>query len=197
MGPILLITGRPGVGKTTLIRRIAEGLGKRAGGFYTEEIRGPHGRFGFRLVTLDGQAAVFAHVDWIGRTPYQVGRYGVDVEALDRLGVAAIREAMTGKEVVLVDEIGKMELFSAAFREALEAVAASPRTLIATITRSPHPWADAFKRRPGVELWELTPANREALRVHAWQWLQMVLAPSHESSSEGPSNWVFGEKSLG
>ncbi|MCS7251153.1 MAG: NTPase [Anaerolineae bacterium] len=179
MGPVLLLTGRPGVGKTTWIRRVAEALGDRAGGFYTEEIRGLHGRLGFRLVTLDGRAAVFAHVDWVGRTPYRVGRYGVDVEVLNRLGVAAIHEAMVGKEVVLVDEIGKMELFSAAFREALDAVAASPRPLIATITRSPHPWADAFKRRPGLELWELTPANREALFDRALQWIQATHAQFH------------------
>ncbi|WP_376788743.1 NTPase [Thermoflexus sp.] len=174
MGSVLLITGRPGVGKTTLIRQVAEALGDRAGGFYTEEIRGPQGRLGFRLVTLDGRAAPFAHVDWVGRVPYRVGRYGVDVEVLDRLGVAAIREALAGKEVVLVDEIGKMELFSRAFREALEAVVASPRPLIATILRSPHPWADAFKRRPGVELWELIPAQREALLARTLLWIQRV-----------------------
>jgi len=174
MGAILLITGRPGVGKTTLIRRVAEALGDRAGGFYTEEIRGPQGRLGFRLVTLDGRSAPFAHVDWAGQVPNRVGRYGVDVDALDRLGVAAIREAIAEKEVVLVDEIGKMELFSRAFREALEAVVASPRPLIATITRSPHPWADAFKRRPGVELWELTPAQREALLARTLLWIQRV-----------------------
>ncbi len=175
MGPILLLTGRPGVGKTTLIRRMAEALGDRAGGFYTEEMRGPRGRLGFRLVTLDGRAAVFAHVDWVSHAPYRVGRYGVDITVLDQLGVAAIREAMARKEVVLVDEIGKMELFSAAFREALEAVAASPRPLIATITRSPHPWADTFKCRPGVELWELTVANRETLPDRALRWVQAFL----------------------
>ena len=175
MGATLLITGRPGVGKTTLIRRVAEALGDRAGGFYTEEIRGPRGRLGFRLVTLDGRAATFAHVDWSDRAPYRVGRYGVAVAVLDQLGVEAIREAVARKEVVLVDEIGKMELFSVAFREALEAAAASPRPLIATITRSSHPWADAFKRRPGVALWELTPAQREALLERTLEWIHQVL----------------------
>lgn len=182
MGAVLLITGRPGVGKTTLIRRVAEALGDRAGGFYTEEIRGPQGRLGFRLVTLDGQAAIFAHVEWAARSPYRVGRYGVDVAALDRLGVAAIRQAMAEKEIVLVDEIGKMELFSQAFREALEAIVASPRPLIATITQSPHPWADAFKRRPGVTLWALTPANREMFQARAVQWAEQALAHVSHSS---------------
>jgi len=60
VGPILLITGRPGVGKTTLIRALARVLGEQAGGFYTEEIRGPQGRLGFRLVTLDGRAGPVA-----------------------------------------------------------------------------------------------------------------------------------------
>lgn len=63
MGDILLISGRPGVGKTTLIRRLADALGNRAGGFYTEEIRESGDRTGFRLVTLRGRSAIFAHVD--------------------------------------------------------------------------------------------------------------------------------------
>lgn len=172
MGPILLLTGRPGVGKTTLLRRVAEALGDRAGGFYTEEIRGPRGRSGFRLVTLDGRSAVFAHVDWIGRAPYRVGRYGVDVAPLERLGVPALRAAAAAAKVVLVDEIGKMELFSEAFRQALEEIADGPPILVATVTSSSHPWADAFKRRPDATLWTLTPANREALFSRALDWLR-------------------------
>ena len=112
MAKTLLLTGRPGVGKTTIIYQVTALLGARAGGFYTQEIRGPGGRKGFRLVTLaaGGPEAVIAHVDIRSRN--RVGRYGVDVAALDSVGVAAIRKAIQAKEIVVVDEIGKMEMFS-------------------------------------------------------------------------------------
>jgi len=170
MGDILLITGRPGVGKTTLVRRVAEGQGARLGGFYTEEIRRGGVRMGFRLVTLDGHAAVFAHVDFATHSPHRVGRYGVDLSALEGIGVAALHRAARRGQVVLVDEIGKMELLSPGFRAALEGIAAGPAPLLATITAAAHPWADAFKRRPGGVLLTLTPTNRDQIleSVEAW-----------------------------
>jgi len=172
MAEILLISGRPGVGKTTLIRRLAEELGAQAGGFYTEEIRGPEGRLGFRLVTLDGEEATFAHVELARRTPQRVGRYGVDVGVLDRIGVEALLRASRQKEVILVDEIGKMELYSARFREVLEELARGQKPLVATITKASHPWAETFKRRPSTTLWEMTVANRDPLVVRAIGWLR-------------------------
>ena len=69
----ILVTGKPGCGKTTLIKRLADVTGKRAGGFYTEEIRGGGRRQGFRLVTLDGDKATFAHCDI--QSPYKVSKY--------------------------------------------------------------------------------------------------------------------------
>lgn len=172
MGEILLITGRPGVGKTTLIRRLAEALGDQAGGFYTDEIRGAEGRLGFRLITLEGEEATFAHVALARRTPHRVGRYGVDVSVLDRIGVEALLRAFHKKRVILIDEVGKMELYSARFREALEELAGGPKPLIATITKASHPWADAFKRRPSVTLWEMTTGNRDLLLERVKEWLR-------------------------
>jgi nucleoside-triphosphatase len=78
----LLLTGSPGCGKTTVIRKLAAQLAsERPGGFYTEEIRAGGVRRGFRLVTFGGAEAVLAHVD-LPKT-HRVGKYGVDVAALD------------------------------------------------------------------------------------------------------------------
>ncbi|MDR7482272.1 MAG: nucleoside-triphosphatase [Armatimonadota bacterium] len=173
MGDVLLIAGRPGVGKTTLLRTLAADLGPRAGGFYTEEIREGDRRVGFRLVTLDGRAAVFAHVRLAARASYRVGRYGVEIEILERLGVASVREAAARGQVVLIDEIGKMELASAAFCCAVDEVADGPVPLVATVTLAAHPWADAFKRRPTVTLLRLTPTARDKVLAAARAWLAM------------------------
>ena len=100
MGRTLLLTGRPGIGKTTVIKAVVGWLGERAGGFYTEEIRDQGRRKGFRLVALDGQAAVMAHVDLRGKGRPRVSRYGVDVGAIERVGVSALQRAMEEEQVL-------------------------------------------------------------------------------------------------
>src|SRR5437016_6316223 len=85
-----LLTGRPGCGKTTLIKCVVNSLPGRAGGFYTEEIRDGGTRAGFKIVTLDGEEVVFAHVGL--KTPEHVGKYGLDLSVLETVGVEAVRE---------------------------------------------------------------------------------------------------------
>jgi nucleoside-triphosphatase len=171
MGRTLLLTGRPGVGKTTIIKRITEELGNRAGGFYTEEIRGPGGRKGFRLVTLDGQEATMAHVDLKGQGRPRVSRYGVDVGAVERVGVTALRQAMQERRIVVVDEIGKMELFCGPFKDVVLQAVGGPHIMIATVMTKPNPWIDALKVQPGVEVWEVTAKNRDRMAEKVAQWL--------------------------
>ena len=79
-GGVLLLTGVPGIGKTTVIRRVADRLkGRRIGGFYTEEIREQGDRRGFRLVRFDRTARVIAHVDF--PRVHRIGKYGVEAAA--------------------------------------------------------------------------------------------------------------------
>jgi nucleoside-triphosphatase len=171
MGRTLLLTGRPGTGKTTVIRTVAKSLGDRAGGFYTEEIRGPGGRKGFRLVTLDGRDAVMAHVDLKGQGRPRVSRYGVDVGTVERVGVTALRQAMQECRIVVVDEIGKMELFCGPFKDVVLQAVGGPHIVIATVMAKPNPWIDALKAQPGVEEWEVTAKNRDKMAEKVIQWL--------------------------
>ncbi len=182
VGDVLLLTGRPGVGKTTLVRRLAEAFPGRVGGFYTEEVREGSRRVGFVLATLQGERALFAHAAW-GHAAYRVGRYGVDLEVLERVGVTAVQDAVRAGQAVLVDEVGKMELHSRAFREAVEFAAVHAVCLVATILAGRHPWADAFRARPGVVELVVTPANREEVLKVALRWLGGHLAPAQ---SRGP-----------
>ena len=104
MKSVYLLTGKPGTGKTTLIKKAIAGMDNRAGGFFTEEIR-EHGiRQGFRIVTLDGQDAVLAYINL--KSPYRVGKYGVDRDNLEKIGVSAIERAVEYCDLVVIDEIG-------------------------------------------------------------------------------------------
>jgi len=162
MGMALLVTGAPGVGKTTLVRAVLAALPKRAGGFVTEEIREKGQRVGFRVCGLDGSSAVLAHVRAV-RGP-RVGRYQVDVAAFEAVGVSALDAATREADLIVVDEIGKMELCSRRFVDALETALRSPKPFLGTVLQAPHPWIDALKRRPEVELYRLSERNRTDLQ---------------------------------
>lgn len=156
----LIITGIPGIGKTTLIKRLIEDI-KEARGFFTEEIREKGRRKGFKLVTLKGEEAILAYENLPSR--YRVGRYGVDLEALDQVGVKEIEEGIReGSPLIVIDEIGKMELYSQRFIKVLfEALDRS--RVIATMGKIRHPVLNAIRERSDVKIVEVTLENRDSL----------------------------------
>jgi nucleoside-triphosphatase len=160
----VLLTGRPGCGKTTLIKRVVDKLARRTGGFYTEEIRRRGERVGFKIITLDGKEAVLAHVDFPAAGPQRIGKYGLDLSVL-KIGIEAIRAAMHARQLVVIDEIGPMELRSQAFRDVVDEAFDRPEALavLATITARPFPFTNAIKKRPDVTLIEVRSNNREQL----------------------------------
>jgi nucleoside-triphosphatase len=163
VNPKVLLTGRPGCGKTTLVKRIVSELALPAGGFYTEEIREREERVGFKIITLDGKEGLLAHIDF--KTRERVGKYGLDLSALDTIGMEALRTAMRARELVVIDEIGPMEIRSPIFCNAVSEVLDSPEAfgILATITARSFPFTDAIKKRPHVTLIEVRPNNREQL----------------------------------
>jgi nucleoside-triphosphatase len=165
---ILLLTGVPGIGKTTVIRQVADRLKKgRIGGFYTEEIREHGDRRGFRLVGFDGTERVIAHVDF--PKTHRVGRYGVDVGAIDEATVLLADDRAV--QVYLVDGIGKMECLSERFVAAMRTLLIGPKPVVATIARRGGGFIAEAKRTEGAAIWEVTRTNRDLLPSRGLRWL--------------------------
>jgi nucleoside-triphosphatase len=170
MGRAILLTGNPGCGKTTLIQRVVAQLAIPAGGFYTQEIRERGVRKGFEIVTLDGQRGILAHLDI--HSPKRIGKYGVNIPALEDIAVTAIRDAVAARQVVVIDEIGPMEVLSARFREAVMDALQSDVIMLGTIVKRSAPFADRVKTMPGVTVVEVRRENREALVSSIARWVQ-------------------------
>lgn len=157
----ILLTGLPRAGKTTVVLKVAEGIKGRCAGFYTEEILKKGKRVGFRLITLNGSSGILAHREI--KSQYNVGKYGVDIESLEKLGIKAVKEGIEGNKVIIIDEIGKMELFSIKFRTAVIEALDSRQLVLATIMSHSHPFCDGIKSRKDVKMFEVTPKNRDSL----------------------------------
>jgi nucleoside-triphosphatase len=168
-GRALLLTGSPGAGKTTVIRRVARKLeGRRLRGFIAEELREAGERVGFSIQTLDGRSADLAHVR-IG-SPHRVSRYGVDVAALDEIAKDALALEPPA-DVYLVDEIGKMECMSDRFVAGIERILGSGRLLVATVAMRGGGLIESVKARDDAVVWKVTRSNRETLPDEIVRWI--------------------------
>jgi nucleoside-triphosphatase len=156
-----LVTGEPGIGKTTLIRQVVSTMRMRAAGFYTEDLQNSGVREGFRIVTLDGDIALLASGGHPG--PIRISKYGVDLQELDRVGVAALRRAMERGHVLVADEIGKMQLYSRPFRQTVFEAVRNGHPMLGTIMLGRNHYADRVKAHRNVEVLHLTDENRNEL----------------------------------
>jgi nucleoside-triphosphatase len=165
----ILLTGPPQCGKTTVIQRVAAAFPGRAAGFYTREVRERGRRVGFEIVTLSGEAALLSHVDFPG--PLRVGKYGVNLENFHRVALPAL-EVQAGVELIVVDEVGKMECLSDRFVAAMERLWRQPVALVVTVAEKGGGLMAALKAKPDKILLTVTPANREALPARILEFLQ-------------------------
>ena len=169
----LLISGLPRSGKTTLVRRLLEQevLKNEAGGFFTEEIREQGERVGFMIQTIpEGRRALLARKDF--QSCFRVGSYGVNTKALEDLGCQLIEESLQNKKIVIIDEIGKMELLSARFRNVLLEALNSSHKVLATVMERPHPFADQIKNRIDVKLLSLNRKNFASVFEKSKEWMK-------------------------
>jgi nucleoside-triphosphatase len=171
----LLITGPPRSGKTTLIKKILKEnhLVHRTRGFITEEFREAGKRVGFRIITIpEGKTAVLAKKGLISQ--YLVGRYGVDMESLEAVACRSLSEALCQGKIVVVDEIGKMELFSKNFQAEVMRAIESPQKVLATVMHRPHDFADCIKKRDDVRVLSLRRENFPQVFSEVKKWTKII-----------------------
>lgn len=151
----ILITGSPGCGKSTLIERLI--AGKRVGGISTPEVCRERQRFGFEIVDLKtGKRGILASVDV--RDGPRVGKYRVNLGDLNEIGAAAIGKAIDDSEVelVVIDEVGRMECCSPKFKQAVEKALDSDKPVLAAIPLADFdPFIKEIKTREDVKTFHL------------------------------------------
>ena len=158
---IILLTGRPGSGKTTAIRKVVAKVSRRSGGFFTQEIRERGRRVGFQIQTLDGNKAVMAHVGMSG--PERVGKYGVDLAVIDEIAVESLQSAKSEKGLIIIDEIGPMELLSEKFRDEVLDICSGQYDVVGTIAKRKNEFINRIRRLHDVTVIEIFPGNREEI----------------------------------
>lgn len=165
----IFIKGKPGSGKTSLIIKIVKSLKNKTaqgrvattGGFYTQEIREGKNRVGFAVKTLDGEDKILSHVGF--KSGPKVGKYRIDINAIDKLIVGSIEEAIRNKDIVIIDEIGKMEMFSGDFKSAVKNALDSQKRVLATIPVYSNTFLASLNARNDIEIFNLDVDNRDGL----------------------------------
>ena len=167
MKRIILVTGPPGIGKTSILRRTVKELKNRKftiGGIFCREVREGGIRVGFEITDIStGQRGWLAHVNQ--PTGPTIGKYHVNLTDLDVISSGSILDALKNADIVAVDEIGPMELLSPAFSSALTKAVESSKPLIGTIHyRLSNSLVNSIKAREDIEILKVTYDNRESLQ---------------------------------
>ncbi|MFC2082890.1 NTPase [Candidatus Bipolaricaulota bacterium] len=169
------ITGRPGVGKTTLIERAIELVPLSAGGVIGKELLVCGHRVGFSLIDVaTGQEGVLAHIHQ--RVGPKVGKYTVNLDTLHDIGIPAIRSAILSKDLIVIDEFAPMELVSPEFVPVVEAALASDKSLIiATHATLDHPLVHRIRQE--LKLFRVKLSNRDRLVAEVSAFLSGIDQP--------------------
>ncbi len=160
------ITGLPGAGKTYALLRIIDMLKSEEltiGGMIDEPIMDGHHRVGFTTKDLvSGKIETFAHVDY--ESKIMVGKIGVDIAKFDSVAIDAIKNACETCDIIVIDEVGKMEVESPAFVETVREALDCDKPMILTLhKKSRNPLLQDIRRRDDVRILEVTPTNRNLL----------------------------------
>ncbi|MFH1283533.1 MAG: nucleoside-triphosphatase [bacterium] len=169
----IFVTGKVGIGKTTLIRESTLPFLEYIGGFYTEEIKKDGKRYGFMLKTFSGQEVLFASID-IKQGP-KVSKYRVDTGIFDEVGVKEVVNALKNKKIIVIDEIGSMEMFSKKFQEVFADCLMSSNNILATIREKSQPFSNEIKKFNASKVLTLTKDNFINTKEEIRKWLNNLV----------------------
>jgi nucleoside-triphosphatase THEP1 len=158
----IFVRGKPGSGKTTLVMKVVESrTNKSISGFYTEEVRENGVRVGFIVRTLKGEERVLSHVRF--QSGPRVGKYRVNLQVIDSLVVQSLQEGVKKYDIIIIDEIGKMEMLSKNFQTAVRKALDSSKRVLATIPVYTNTFLASLKARNDVEIFNIDVDNRDRL----------------------------------
>ena len=157
----IFLTGKPGSGKTTIIKKVISGLEVKIGGFYTEEIREKGERVGFKVRSSEGEEGLLAHKNI--KSKYRVGKYGVLVNSFEIIGVGALEKAVENAELIIIDELGRMELFSQKFQASVLKALDSPKPVLGVIQQKKNPFLNSIRKREDVNVITVQEENRDQI----------------------------------
>ena len=166
MALLVFLTGVPGVGKSAVVRQVAEKMklhGCKVGGMTSGDLRSGSARIGFEIRDLlTGRAGVLAHVSQtVGP---RIGKYRVNSQDLDNIGAEAILSAIKYADLIVIDEVGPMELTSTRFKDAVRSALVCGKPVLGTVHRNAQdPLVRTIKSGPGIEVVEVTHENRDTL----------------------------------
>jgi nucleoside-triphosphatase len=183
---IFFVTGSPGIGKTTILLKTAEALEKKGykiGGMLSREAREKGVRVGFEIIDIETKRR-----GWLAHTRQsngpQIGKYRVNLADLDSTGALAIRNAAVNAQIVIIDEIGPMELHSSAFKEAVTEALSSGKPVIGVIhERAKDSLINEIRKRDDAQIIQVTRGNRDRIHSLLIEKVNQLLKEKEQSSS--------------
>lgn len=183
---IFFVTGSPGIGKTTILLKTAEALEKKGykiGGMLSREAREKGARVGFEIIDIGTKRRGWlAHMRQSNGP--QIGKYRVNLADLESIGALAIRNAVVNAQIIIIDEIGPMELHSSAFKEAVTEALSSGKPVIGVIhERAQDSLINSMRKRDDTQIIQVTRGNRERIHSLLIEKVNQLLKEKEESSS--------------
>lgn len=152
-----------------MIRDLTVSRRDHIGGFYTEPIMAGRIRRGVRIFTFDGQERMLAQKGL--KSNLFLGKFGLDLNALENVGVPALKLGLMTKQLMVIDEVGMLESMSERFKDTVQEVLDSDKPVLATLRPGAKPHSDMIKKLGDCRILTLSSSNYAAIKQQVRKWL--------------------------